>query len=208
MGLIAAVGACALIVGSLGIAWPVLLIVLSGTCLVGLAVHVQWRAFRRQQPIADLGDQLREISRAIPDGNVRMYASSVSGMAVECIPKQRGSDAFTRFDLAEYADVDRAEPGQTVRMTGVTYRVDRTFPIIWRRVWADEAVKGTDEGQYHYRAPEPAPHRLRTLWKTFLLDHRIGVLTPDRDELQEILDLMGNADRVWDTPTHKITGRK
>lgn len=167
-------------------------------------VFFLWRQLSRQQPIAPLADKLRAASQQVPDGCARLYADHDSGFAVHCTPRWRGADHFSRVELADLEDVQRAEAGQHVGLPAVTFRVMRRPAMVWRDTWVDEAVKGADDGEFHSARANQRRTSAWNRWKIALLNHRTGVLIPDADELSRVVQIVQNADRTWDIPsTHK-----
>ena len=164
-------------------------------------VFFLWRLMSRQQPIASLADKLRAAGQEIPDGYTRVYADHDSGFAVHCTGRWRGADHFTRVELEDVEDVQRAEAGQPVGLPAVTFRVMHRPALVWRDTWVDEAVKGADDGEFH----STGANQLRTTawnrWKIALLNHRTGVLVPDAEELSKVVQIVQNADRTWDIPS-------
>lgn len=179
--------------------WTNLVILLPSIAVSAWAVHVYWRLLGRQRDFADLADQLRAVAREIPSGMDRIYTSVTTTTAIHCRPGNgRGSDQFSEFDMADMDDLDRTEPGTSVNLPAVTYQVRRPAPIVWRRTWADQAVKAAEPGKY-VTLPQRRTN-FRDLMRLIMLNHRTGVLVPDRSELEGLLHAIQNADHIGDTP--------
>ncbi|MFF9003692.1 hypothetical protein ACF1GW_39005 [Streptomyces achromogenes] len=178
--------------------WIELAVVLPPLAAIGWLAHLQWRMFSRQRDIADLAQQLREISRTVPAGTDRFYTSVLSTEAVHCQPDNAsGFDQFSRLNADDIEGFNRVEAGDIASLPAVTYRVRRSFPIVWRHVWADRAVKGRD-GEFISLPRQSTSYR--DVFKLFLLNHRTGVLVPDRDDLTNLLHAIETADHVHDIP--------
>lgn len=167
----------------------------------GWVLRLEWSMLSQQRPIAEFGNQLRGAARTVPAGTVRIYLSRTSDIAIHCLPSQdrHGSDQFSRVQMEDVVDIENAEPGELVSLHTTTYRVRRSLPMIWRHTGATQAVKGAGDGEYH--ASIVAPTSYRGAWKTFMLNHRTGVLVPDREELREVVHLIQHADRALDVPS-------
>ncbi|MFJ9799804.1 hypothetical protein [Streptomyces sp. NPDC101145] len=178
--------------------WVALVVVLPALAAIGWLVHLQWRLLSQQRGIADLAQQLREIGRTVPAGMDRLYTSVLSTEAVHCHPDNGGGfDQFSRVNAADIEGIDKVAAGETASLPAVTYRVRRSFPVVWRHIWADRAVKGRD-GEF-ISLPRQGTSYDGVL-KLLLLNHRTGVLVPDRGELMNLLHTIENADHVRDIP--------
>jgi hypothetical protein len=198
LALFAALAAAGLLLSLLNQQWLSLAVQLPVMVALGWLVHVQWRLFTHQRDLADLVEQLRKVSRDVPAGMDRLYTSVLSTTAVHCHPHHgKTFDQFSRIDTDDIEEIDRMQAGEVASLPAVTYRVRRSAPVIWRHVWADRAVK--DRLGEFTRLPQHATGYGDVL-RLLLLNHRTGVLVPDRAELADLLHVIVNADHVRDIP--------
>jgi hypothetical protein len=178
--------------------WITLAIQLPVMTALGWLIHAQWRALTRQRDLADLAEQLRKVSRDVPAGMDRLYTSVLSTTAVHCHPNAgSGFDQFSRINVDDIESIGRMQAGDIATLPAVTYRVRRSFPVIWRHVWADRAIMNRSEE--FTRLPQQTTG-YRNVLKLLLLNHRTGVLFPDREELADLLRMVENADHARDIP--------
>lgn len=197
--LLAVLAAAPIVLSIVNQQWASLAVALPVVAVLGWLIHIQWRLVTRQRGIADLAEQLRAVSHTVPAGMDRVYSSVLSTTVVHLHPNiGSGFDQFSQFDSDDMDNVDHAQAGDTVSLPAVTYRVRRSFPLVWRQAWADQAVKTSTPGKY---APSPRPAtNYRDVIKVLLLNHRTGVLIPDRADLTELLHRIENADHTRDIP--------
>lgn len=196
--LLAVIAAAAFVNALVGQQWVAMAVVLPTLAAIVWLVRLQWGLLSQQRGIADLAQQLREVGRTVPAGMDRLYTSVLSTEAVHCHPNNGGRfDQFSRVDAADIEELARVAAGETTSLPAVTYRVRRSFPVVWRHIWADRAVKGRD-GEF-ISLPRQSTSYGGVL-KLFLLNHRTGVLVPDREELTNLLHAIENADHVRDIP--------
>jgi hypothetical protein len=198
LGLFAGLAVAGLLLSTLNEQWLTLSVQLPVMAALGWLIHMQWRVLAQHRDLADLADQLRKASREIPAGMDRFYTSVLSTTVVHCHPNSSsGFDQFSRIDTDDIEEIDRLEAGDVASLSAVTYRVRRSFPVIWRHMWVDQAVRDRRGG--FTQLPQPSTGYADVL-KLFLLNHRAGVLVPDRTELAELLRIIENADHTRDIP--------
>lgn len=196
--LFAGLAAAGLLLNALNQQWLTLAVLLPVMAAVGLLIHMQWRVLAQHRDLADLAEQLRKVSRDVPAGMDRFYTSVLSTTVVHCHPNSGSDfDQFSRIDMDDVEGIDRLEAGDLANLPAVTYRVRRSFPVIWRHTWVDRAVK--DRRGDFTQLPQPST-RYADVLKLFLLNHRTGVLVPDRTELADLLRIIKNADHTRDIP--------
>lgn len=179
--------------------WAILAALAPLMAVFAWLVHFEWRLFSRQRDLAGQAEQLRQVARGIPTGMDRIYTSVLTTTAIHCRPGSTGgSDQFSEFDMSDMDAMDRKEPGTTVDLPAVTYQVRRSVPLVWRRVWADRGIRTVQPGGYA-TLPQPTTN-YRDVLRLFLLNHRTGLLVPDRSELANLLHTIENADHTGDTP--------
>lgn len=198
LALLAGLAAAGLLLSILNQQWTTLTVQLPVMAALGWLIHVQWRVLAQHRDLADLAEQLRKASRDVPDGMDRFYTSVLSTTAVHCHPNSgNGFDQFSRIDTDDIEEIGRLEAGDVASLSAVTYRVRRSFPVIWRHMWADRAVK--DRRGNFTRLPQPSA-RYADVLRLFALNHRTGILVPDRAELADLLHSINHADHIRDIP--------
>lgn len=200
LAVFAAMMAYALIAGVASGYWGGVAVLVPVIALGAWVLRLEWGMLSQQSPIADLGSHLRYAARSVPAGVTRIFMSRTSDEIIVCHPSRKHSspDQFSRIQMEDAEDMDFAAPGSLINLPATTYRVSRTLPMVWRHSWVEQAVKGSGEDEYHPKTP--APMTFRSAFRAFTLNHRTGVMVPDREELREVIDLIQRADRTVDVP--------
>ncbi|KPC68125.1 hypothetical protein ADL27_57220, partial [Streptomyces sp. NRRL F-6602] len=198
LALFAALVATSLLLTAADQEWLTFALLLPVKAAVVWLIYVQWRVTSQHRSLADVAEQLRTASRNIPSGMDRIYTSVLSPTAIHCHPNSgSGFDDFSRIDGDDIEGIRDAQAGDVANLPTVTYRVRRSWPVVWRHMWVDRAVKDR-QGDF-VSLPRPSTGYADVL-KLFLLNHRAGVLVPDRTELTDLLHFIQTADHARDVP--------
>ena len=164
--------------------------------LVALLIPAAWFAYRmatRPARLASLRRQLLAVAEEVPPGMFRIYSSPSGTEEIVVLPSlgRLHPDRFEVIPHDAVRDLYAAGEGTGVPFVCTTYAVHSTPPAVWRLASADLVRDaGGENGPTVVQQEKPS---LAASWRLLRLDARTGVITPTREELQELVESIRGA---------------